>query len=65
MSLILEINKLQGSSFFGKRSKFNVDFKNAKKIEKKFQVAEKIASEMAAANFLYYEGKTCHGQSMP
>ena len=30
-SLISEINKLWGSSFIGKCSKFNVDFKNAKK----------------------------------
>ena len=47
-----------------KCSKFNVDFKNAKKIEKKFLVPEIIASEMAAVNCLYYEGNTCHGKSM-
>ena len=35
-----------------------------KKIEKKFLVSEIIASEMAAANCLYYEGNTCHGKSM-
>ena len=35
-----------------------------KKIEKKFIVSEIIASEMAAVNFLYYEGNTCHGKSM-
>ena len=35
------------------------------KIEKIFLVSEIIASEMAAVNCLYYEGNTCHGQSMP
>ena len=35
-----------------------------KKIQKKFLVSEKIASEMAAVNRLYYEGNTCHGKSM-
>ena len=35
-----------------------------KKIQKKFLVSEKIASEMAAVNCLYYEGNTCHGKSM-
>ena len=35
-----------------------------KKIQKKFLVSEKMASEMAAANCLYYEGNTCHGKSM-
>ena len=35
-----------------------------KKIQKKFLVSEIIASEMAAVNCLYYEGNTCHGQSM-
>ena len=36
-----------------------------KKVEKKFLVSEIMASEMAAVNFLYYEGYTCHSQSMP
>ena len=36
-----------------------------KKIQKKFLVAEIIASEMAAVNCLYYEENTCHSQSMP
>ena len=36
-----------------------------KKIQKIFLVSEIIASEMAAVNCLYYEGNTCHGQSMP
>ena len=36
-----------------------------RKIEKIFVVSEIIASEMAAVNCLYYEGNTCHGQSMP
>ena len=36
-----------------------------KKIEKIFLVSEIIASEMAAVNCLYYQGNTCHGQSMP
>ena len=35
-----------------------------KKIPKKFLVSEIIASEMAAVNYLYYEGYTCHGKSM-
>ena len=35
-----------------------------KKIEQKFLVSEIIASEMAAVNYLYYEGNTCHGKSM-
>ena len=36
-----------------------------RKIQKIFLVSEIIASEMAAVNCLYYEGYTCHGQSMP
>ena len=36
-----------------------------RKIENFFLVSELIASEMAAVNCLYYEGNTCHGQSMP
>ena len=35
-----------------------------KKIQKKFLFSEIIASEMAAANCLYYEGNTCHDKSM-
>ena len=34
------------------------------KINKKFLVSMIIASEMAAPSCLYYEGNTCHGQSM-
>ena len=36
-----------------------------RKIQKIFLVSEKIASQMAAVNCLYYEGNTCHGHSMP
>ena len=36
-----------------------------RKIQKIFLVSEIIASEMAAVNCLYYQGNTCHGQSMP
>ena len=36
-----------------------------RKIEKLFLFSKIIASEMAAVNCLYYEGNTCHGQSMP
>ena len=36
-----------------------------RKIQKIFLVSEIIASEMAAVNCLYYEGNTCHSQSMP
>ena len=36
-----------------------------RKIQKIFLVSDLIASEMAAVNCLYYEGNTCHGQSMP
>ena len=36
-----------------------------RKIEKFFLFSQKIASEMAAVNCLYYEGNTCHSQSMP
>ena len=36
-----------------------------RKIDKIFLVSEIIASEMAAVSCLYYEGNTCHGQSMP
>ena len=36
-----------------------------RKIEKLFLVSQIIASEMAAVNCLYYEGNTCHDQSMP
>ena len=35
-----------------------------KKILKGFLVSEILASESAAVNCLYYEGNTCHGQSM-
>ena len=35
------------------------------KIEKIFLVSDIIASEMAPVNYLYLEGNTCHGQSMP
>ena len=34
------------------------------KIEKIFLVSRIIAWEMAAVNCLYFEGNTCHGQSM-
>ena len=36
-----------------------------RKIEKIFLVSEIIASEMVAVNCHYYEGNTCHDQSMP
>ena len=36
-----------------------------RKIQKIFLVSEIIASETTAVNCLYYEGNTCHGQSMP
>ena len=36
-----------------------------RKIQKIFLNSGIIASEMAAVNCLYYEGNTCHGQSMP
>ena len=36
-----------------------------RKIEKIFLVSEIIATEMAAVNCLYYEGNTCHSESMP
>ena len=36
-----------------------------RKIEKIFLGSKIIASEMAAVNCLYYEGNTCHGQSLP
>ena len=36
-----------------------------RKIEKIILVTDIIASEMAAVNCLYYEGNTCHGQSIP
>ena len=35
-----------------------------RKIDKKFLVSDIIASIIAAVNCLYYEGNTCHGQSM-
>ena len=35
-----------------------------RKIEKIFLFSDIIASEMAAVNCLYYEGNTCHGQSI-
>ena len=35
-----------------------------KKFEKKFVVSEIIASEMALIKCLFYEGNTCHSQSM-
>ena len=36
-----------------------------RKIEKIFLLFEIIASEMAAANCLHYEGNICRGQSVP
>ena len=36
-----------------------------RKIQKKFLLSEIIASEIAAINCLYFEGNTCHRQSMP
>ena len=36
-----------------------------RKIEKTFLFSDIIASEMAAVNCLFYEGNTCHGQSIP
>ena len=36
-----------------------------RKIEKIFLVSGITPSEMAAVNCLYYEGNTCHGQSIP
>ena len=36
-----------------------------RKIQKKILASEIIAFEMAVVNCLYYEGNTCHGQSMP
>ena len=36
-----------------------------RKIQKIILVSDILASEMAAVNCLYYEGNTCHGQSMP
>ena len=35
------------------------------KIGKIILFSDIIASEMAPVNCLYYEGNTCHGQSMP
>ena len=35
-----------------------------KKIEKNCLVSEIFASEIAAVNYLYYEGNTCHDKSM-
>ena len=35
------------------------------KIGKIILVSDIIASEMVPVNCLYYEGNTCHGQSMP
>ena len=53
------------SYFVGKRLKFYLDFKSAKiKIEIKFLVSEIIPSELVSLNNLYYEGNTCHEQSM-
>ena len=34
------------------------------KTEKIFLLSRVIACEMAAVNCLYFEGNTCHGQSM-
>ena len=36
-----------------------------RKIQKMILFSDKIASEMAAVNCLFYEGNTFHGQSMP
>ena len=38
---------------FGKCLEFNIDFKNAKKIQKKFLVFEIIVCELVALNCLY------------
>ena len=51
--------------FFGKRLKFNVDFKNSqKKNQTKILVSQIIASELAALNCVYYQGINCDRQSM-
>ena len=39
--------------FLAKYSKFELDFKNEKKIQKKFFVFEIIPSELVASNCLY------------
>ena len=56
-SIISEMLKLWGSFLFRKCSKFNVDSKNAIKIQQKDQI---IASEVFAANSPYFHENNCH-----
>ena len=63
-SVNAEIQNLSGSSFFSNCSKFNLNFKKAAKIQKKFFVSEIIASELVSLNCLYEEEDTCHRQPM-
>ena len=49
----LENTKSMTVTFFSKFLKFNLDFKNAAKTEKRFFVSEKIASELVSLNNLY------------
>ena len=52
-SIISEIKKVWRSSLVSTRSKFQIDFENATKIENKLFVPEIIASELVSLNCLY------------
>ena len=52
-SVISELQKLLGSSFFSKWLKFNLDFKNAAKNWVNFFGSQIIASELVSLNCLY------------
>ena len=49
--------------YFSKCSKFNVDSKNAIKIDKKFLIFQIIAFELVAVNSLYCYENACRWQS--
>ena len=63
-SVTSEIQKLSGTSFCSKYSKFNLDFKNAAKNRKKCFVLEIIASGLVSLNRLYKEQDTFYRKSM-
>ena len=63
-----EIHQLRGCSFFGKCLKFNLDFENAKKKQKKnlrkVFFLDIIASKLVALNCPYKADNACYQQSM-
>ena len=63
-SIISEIHRRSGSSFFWKCSKFNKSSEKQRKNEKKFFVSEILVSELVALNCLYQKENPFHQQSI-